>query len=186
MTALLTPRQEYYATELFESLDSLLSDDESLVEILCCLSNKDIKAIKVIFEKSKTSVKYIYLLKCVYLSKVLSELPAHNKLLESAISAKSFGNFERLLVALCSANRDESPTVNDLGEAIGHALQDAKNLQKAGVDRIGTDEAVFIQVLTQRSWPHVQEICNQYLNLTGHTLRKAIGREFSGAIKVNC
>lgn len=74
--------------------------------------------------------------------------------------------------------------MDNIEEATNQALQDAKSLRKAGVDRIGTDEVVFIQVLTQRSWPHIQSVCDQYLNLTGHTLRKAIGREFSGAIRV--
>lgn len=109
---------------------------------------------------------------------------AYNQLLESAISAKTTFNFERLLIALCSANRDEAITVDNIEEATNLALQDAKKLRDAGVDRVGTDETTFLQILTQRSWPHIQSVCDQYLDLTGHTLRKAIGREFSGSIKV--
>lgn len=93
--------------------------------------------------------------------------------------SETSGHFKRLLVSLCSANRDESGQVDH-----ERAQQDATALLRAGELRVGTDESVFNQVLCQRNYAQILAVCDQYQKLTGHSLIKAIENEFSGDVKV--
>lgn len=89
------------------------------------------------------------------------------------------GHFRKLLVSLCTGNRDESGQVDP-----ARARQDAVELQAAGVGQAGTDESVFNGVICQRNYAQLRLICDEYQKLTNHTLVQAIESEFSGDIKV--
>lgn len=99
--------------------------------------------------------------------------------MESQLQSETSGNFRRLLVSLCSANRDESGYVDR-----DRARQDALDLKEAGVDTVGTDESAFNAVLCQRNYDHLRAVCEEYESMTGDTLLKTIDSEFSGDIKV--
>lgn len=49
--------------------------------------------------------------------------------------------------------------------------------------RVGTDESTFNAVLCQRSYAHLQAVMIEYQRITGHSLEKAIKKEFSGDIE---
>lgn len=100
--------------------------------------------------------------------------------LESQLQSETSGNFRRLLVSLCSANRDESSHVDR-----ERARQDALDLKTAGMDMVGTDESVFNAVICQRNYAQLRLICEEYETLTGKSLIKTIDSEYSGDIKVN-
>lgn len=92
--------------------------------------------------------------------------------------SETSGNFKRLLVSLCVGARDESGVTDVLA-----AQRDATALLKAGELQIGTDESTFNMVLCQRNYQQLKLIFNEYTKMTGHSLQKAIQKEFSGDIK---
>lgn len=63
------------------------------------------------------------------------------------------------------------------------AQRDATELLKAGELQVGTDESTFNMVLCQRNYQQLKLVCDEYAKMTGHTLEKAIQKEFSGDIK---
>ncbi|KAJ7610162.1 hypothetical protein FB45DRAFT_942857 [Roridomyces roridus] len=60
------------------------------------------------------------------------------------------------------------------------AMDDARDLYKAGEGKMGTNEATFHTILTGRTPLHLVEVCRQYLDKQGKALSKAIQNEFSG------
>lgn len=78
-------------------------------------------------------------------------LKEYGKNLESELMSETSGNFKRLLVSLCSANRDESGMINP--EA---AARDATELLRAGELRVGTDESTFNMILCQRNFQQIR------------------------------
>lgn len=82
------------------------------------------------------------------------------------------------LLKLC-ADREDTTTVDE-----SKAINDAKALYKAGEGKIGTDDAVFINLFGRCSWAHLKAVSTQYtqVNKKHHTLDQAIDGEFSGAI----
>lgn len=78
-------------------------------------------------------------------------LTEYNKNLENELMSETSGNFKRLLVSLCCANRDESGVVDP--EA---AARDATELLRAGELRVGTDESTFNMVLCQRNFAQIR------------------------------
>lgn len=48
---------------------------------------------------------------------------------------------------------------------------------------MGTDESTFNAVLCQRSFAQLQAVMYEYQRITGHSLEKAIRKEFSGDIE---
>lgn len=96
-------------------------------------------------------------------------------LLHDHIKGDTSFNFRQLLLSLLTAKREESQTIRqDLVD------QDARDLKKGGVGRLGTDDNLFIRVLTQRSNAHIVAVDSAYAKLTGHTLEEAIKKETSG------
>lgn len=92
--------------------------------------------------------------------------------------SETSGNFKRLLVSLCVGARDESGVVDVMA-----AQRDATELLKAGELQVGTDESTFNMILCQRNYQQLKLVCEEYAKMTGHTLEKAIQKEFSGDIK---
>ncbi|XP_055390275.1 annexin B11 isoform X1 [Condylostylus longicornis] len=154
LVGLLTPIVDFYCNELCDAMKGIGTDEDVLIEILCTLSNSEIHTIK---------------------KQYLRMYGAH---LESELKSETSGNFKRLLVSLCTAHRDESGHVDQAA-----AANDARELLKAGELRVGTDESMFNMVLCQRNYQQLKLILNEYESITGHSLEKAIKREFSGDIQ---
>lgn len=153
LCALLLPRLDYYVKELNDAMAGLGTDEDALVEILCSLSNYEIQAIKHHYKQ------------------------VYYKDLEAELMSETSGHFKRLLVSLCTGGRDESGQVD-----VQAAQADATALLRAGELRAGTDESTFNSVLCQRGYGQIRAVCDEYQRLTGHTLVKAIEKEFSGDI----
>ncbi|CAH1988859.1 unnamed protein product [Acanthoscelides obtectus] len=151
IVALMTEPPEYYAKELHDAMSGIGTDEDVLIELLCTMSNQEIRTIRQAYEASK------------------------HRPLESDIKGDTSGTFKRLMVSLCNACRDESMAVNP--EA---AKRDAQALLRAGELRLGTDESTFNMVLCQRNYAHLQLVFQEYHNITGHDIEKAIKNEFSG------
>ncbi len=154
LVALLTPLPDFYASELHKAIEGVGTDEEVLIEILCCLSNQEITDIKN---------RYHYL---------------YGTFLEQDLMGETSGNFKRLMRSLCNAGRDETGFID-----ANAARLDAQDLVSAGVGRIGTDESTFNRVLCQRNLEHLKLVADEYERLSGHSLEKAIKKEFSGDIE---
>ncbi|KAH8309967.1 hypothetical protein KR067_010868, partial [Drosophila pandora] len=153
LVGLLRPIVDFYCAELNDAMAGIGTDEEVLIEILCTLSNIEIYTIK---------------------NQYLRLYGAH---LESELKSETSGNFKRLLISLCTAARDESGRVDP-----NAAKDDARELLKAGELRVGTDESMFNMILCQRNYQQLKLIFQEYENMTGHSLEKAIKKEFSGDI----
>lgn len=154
LVALLTPTLNFYCKEIKDSMAGLGTDEDVLIEILCTLSNFEINTVKQHYTK------------------------LYGKDLESEIVGDTSGSFKRLLVSLCTANRDESGITN-----VEEAKADATALLRAGELQFGTDESVFNSVLCQKNYEQLKLIFREYESMTGHSFEKAIENEFSGIIK---
>ncbi|XP_016909279.1 annexin B9 isoform X1 [Apis cerana] len=152
--AMMMPLPQFYAKELHDAMAGIGTDECVLIEVLCTMSNHEICVIKQAYEAM------------------------YGKTLEDDLRADTSGNFKRLMVSLCCANRDESFDVNPAS-----AIEDAKELLRAGELRFGTDESVFNSILVQRNVPQLKQIFEEYENITGNNIETAIKNEFSGDIK---
>jgi len=154
LVALLTPTLDFYCKEIKDAMAGIGTDEDVLIEILCTLSNYEIKTIKEHYQR------------------------LYGKDLESEIIGETSGNFKRLLVSLCTANRDESGATD-----VERAKADATALLRAGELMFGTDESVFNSILCQRNYIQLKLIFREYEQMTGHSFEKAIENEFSGDVK---
>ncbi|KAB0794609.1 hypothetical protein PPYR_11448 [Photinus pyralis] len=151
LVALVVPTPLFYAMELHKAIIGVGTNEKVLIQILCTLNNKDMLSVINAYE---------------------SEF--HHKLMDD-VKGDTSGDFKNLMVAILHANRDESGVVNK-----AHAATDALHLHKAGLDRIGTDESVFYEILGTRNYNQLRLICDEYKHLSGHDLEYAIEKEFSG------
>lgn len=154
LVALMTPTLDYYCKEIKDAMSGIGTDEDVLIEILATLSNFEIMTIKEHYNR------------------------LYGQDLESAIIGETSGNFKRLLVSLCTANRDESGVTDP-----DAAKTDATALLRAGELMLGTDESVFNSVLCQRNYEQLRLIFREYQQITGHSFEKAIENEFSGDVK---
>jgi hypothetical protein len=86
------------------------------------------------------------------------------------------GDFKKVLNELLKGTREPAGLpVND-----EEARQVAESLYRAGEGKIGTDEAVFIQVLAKRSPDFLARVSEHYKSKHKHTLEHAVKSETSG------
>lgn len=151
---LLLDTKEYYARELHNALYGAGTDEDALIEIVCTLPNYEILSIGCVYQQM------------------------YGKNLEKDLRDDTSGNLKRLMTALVNGHRDESMMTD-----INAAVMDAKALKKAGIDKWGTDESVFIQILCTRNYAQIRLIAQEYTTITGHALERDIRKEFSGRIE---
>ncbi|OAD54767.1 Annexin-B11, partial [Eufriesea mexicana] len=152
--AMMMPLPQFYAKELHSAMVGIGTDECVLIEVLCTMSNHEIRVIKQAYEAM------------------------YRTTLEDDLRGDTSGNFKRLMVSLSCANRDESFDVD-----LAAAKEDAKQLLMGGELRFGTDESVFNAILVQRNVPQLRQIFQEYEDITGHSIETAIENEFSGDIK---
>ena len=133
------PLPQFYAKELHDAMSGLGTDETVLIEVLCTMSNHEISIIKQAYEASKLTyeikititlklnnikITKWHLLICLLYYLIIT---VYRKTLEDDLISDTSGNFKRLMVSLCCANRDESFNVDQSG-----AMEDAKKLLQAG------------------------------------------------------
>eukprot|EP01099_Mayorella_cantabrigiensis_P000170 TRINITY_DN1073_c0_g1_i1.p1 TRINITY_DN1073_c0_g1~~TRINITY_DN1073_c0_g1_i1.p1 ORF type:complete len:312 (-),score=66.81 TRINITY_DN1073_c0_g1_i1:78-1013(-) len=144
-------RTELKCQYLHRATAGIGTDEEILVEILGPASDEEIR-------KLNETYKGLY-----------------KTDLTSLIKSEVSGDFLRVMVEHLKAARAPEGDVDD-----SRAHSDSEALYAAGEGKFGTNEAVFVEILTRRSRAHIQRICRHYEQKTGHTLEKAIEKETSG------
>ncbi|XP_030049729.1 annexin A1-like [Microcaecilia unicolor] len=152
---MMTPAQ-FDAHELKCATKGLGTDEDTLIEILVSRTNSEIKEIKKVYKEE------------------------FKKDLEKDIASDTSGSFQKALLALCKGERSEGLRVNE--DAVDN---DARALYEAGERRKGTDIDVFINILTSRSYLHLQKVFQQYCRYSKHDMNKALDLELKGDIE-NC
>ncbi|XP_046870680.1 annexin A4 [Hypomesus transpacificus] len=144
----------YDAYELKNAIKGAGTEEAGLIDILASRTNAEMRAITAFYKKE------------------------YEKSLEDDICGDTSGMFQRVLVSLLTAGRDEG---NDVNEA--QAVQDAKDIYEAGEARWGTDEVKFLTVLCVRNQNHLLRVFGEYEKISGRTIEDSIKREMSGHLE---
>ncbi|KAJ8286378.1 hypothetical protein GJAV_G00038010 [Gymnothorax javanicus] len=151
---LLMEAPKYDAYELRNAMKGAGTEEACLIDILASRTSEEIRTVNAVYKKQ------------------------YDKTLEDDICGDTSGMFQRVLVSLLTAGRDESSKVD---EAL--AVQDAKDLYEAGEARWGTDEVKFLTVLNVRNQQHLRRVFQEYLKLSGRDIEDSIKREMSGCLE---
>uniref|UniRef100_A0A8D0KEA3 Annexin n=1 Tax=Salvator merianae TaxID=96440 RepID=A0A8D0KEA3_SALMN len=152
---LLKTAPQYDASELKASMKGLGTDEDTLIEIICSRTNQELNLInKAYREMYKTE-------------------------LEKDIISDTSGDFRKLMVALARGKRNEDASVVDY-ELID---QDARDLYDAGVKRKGTDVPKWINIMTERSVPHLQKVFERYKSYSPYDMLESIKKEVKGDLE---
>jgi len=154
LLAMMEPSTLYDAKELRRAMRGAGTDEETLIDILCSRSNAQINTIKEEYKKY------------------------YKRDLEKDCVSETSGNFKRLLVSMCQANRDETGTVD-----LAKAQKEANDLLQAGEKKWGTDESRFNVVLASRNFNQLKATFNEYVKLSQRDILNSIDREMSGNLK---
>ncbi|XP_063306331.1 annexin A13 [Pelobates fuscus] len=152
--ALLDRPCEYDARELRKAMKGAGTNESLLIQILCTRANQQIRAIKEAYKR------------------------LHGRDLEADVKSDTSGYFQKILISLLQANRDEGLDINE-----DLAGQDAKRLYEAGEARWGTDESDFNVVLATRNYMQLRATFKAYEILHGKQLEDVIKSETSGNLK---
>ena len=139
---------------LYEAMHGAGTDEETLIEIICTRSNYQLNLDKQEFSK------------------------LYKKDLVKFVESETSGIFKKILLGFLQCNRSENIYPDP-----GFCQQEAERLYKAGEGKLGTDEAVFIKTITERSPSELAMIAELYQKNYNHSLYKAIDKEFSGETK---
>ncbi len=141
---------EYDAYCLYKAMKGLGTNEGVLIEIIGTRNNYELTEIKRVFQQE------------------------YGKTLEKWIESETSGNFRKILIACLQCQRSTNTTPNP-----NQCQMDAQQLYQAGEGRLGTDEATFIRIFSQRSPAELAMISQYYSQLRGKTLLQAVDKEFS-------
>jgi len=151
------PIEEVKAKRLYKAMKGLGTKDKSLIDVLAFSTNDEIRRIKWEYQN--------YYGKDGDIGDALSR----------DIKDDTSGNFERGLVTLLKAERDESYLINE-----DKVKADAKHLHEKGAGRLGTDDSYFIEFFCTRSPWHIAAVGEEYKKQHGKDLIAVIKGETSG------
>ncbi|XP_028396288.1 uncharacterized protein LOC114520254 isoform X2 [Dendronephthya gigantea] len=142
------------AKMLYEAMKGFGTDEKVLSNVLCAQDNEGLKSIASSYNQE------------------------YGKELSDAISSETGGDFEKLLLRILKADRAENQPRNT-----SKVQADAKELQEAGVEKTGTDEMKFIEILVSRSRSHLQKVFEEYKKNTNQEIEQSIKSEMSGDLE---
>uniref|UniRef100_A0A8C7JRN5 Annexin n=1 Tax=Oncorhynchus kisutch TaxID=8019 RepID=A0A8C7JRN5_ONCKI len=100
---------------------------------------------------------------------------AYDSDIEEDVTGETSGHFKKMLVVLLQGTRDEPGVVHtDLIE------EDAQVLFAAGEEQWGTEESIFIMLLGNRSFDHLQMVFDKYQEIAETSIEDSIKSELSG------
>lgn len=148
---LMSPPVDYLCDQLHSAMAGMGTDESAIIEILCPRSSHDIAAISKRYEQ------------------------LFNRPLVQQICSELSGDFARLMSLIVTSTREHNMKVNPT-EAKEHAAA----LYKAGVGKVGTDEAVFNKIMAHDSFAQLRIVFEEYKALTGKTIEQALNAALSG------
>ncbi|KAM7424774.1 hypothetical protein PAMA_000909 [Pampus argenteus] len=157
MLGLMKSTAQYDASELRASMKGLGTDEETLIEIVCSRSNKELLEIKKVYKEM------------------------FRKELDKDVAGDTSGDFAKLLLALVQTKRDEPSNVVDY-EKID---EDARSLYEAGVKKKGPDVVTWISIMTERSVPHLQKVFERYKRYSPYDMKESIRKEVKGDLETS-
>ena len=144
----------YDAKSLHNAMKGMGTDEDTCIEILCTRPNWYIQNIKVAYNN-------------LYGNELVKD-----------IQSDFTGKVKTLLVTILDCKRSENNKPNQ--ETIEKYADD---LIKGGIKRWGTDEKLFMDILTKCSTQELQLLAQVYEKQAGESLLKSIDKEFSGNLK---
>lgn len=152
LLGLLMEPTEFLAVCVNKYIRGLGTNDRELCDVLCTQTNENM--IKI-----KEHYKILF-----------------GNTLEKDVTSDTSGDYRKLLLSLCQANREpESPLID-----ANRAQADTFQLHCAGVGKLGTDEDVFIEMISKRSYGHIKKMLSLYYETYKHNFTDAIESETSG------
>lgn len=149
--ALMRTMPELDAFCCHQAIQGLGTDENCLIEILVTRTNAEIAALKEAYTR------------------------LYRKDLERDIKGDTSGTFRRILVSLLQGRPGDEASVD-----ARKVQADCEAIFAAGEGQCGTDESVFVQVICGNSHKHFMHVFDAYITKTGHDIKTAVKREFSG------
>ena len=146
----------YDAKTLHKAMKGVGTDTDACIEIICTRPNWYLKNIMLAY----------------------TNLTGGDLIKDLRSEVKLMGNTGTLLVSLLQCQRSENPTPNK--ETIEKYADDLIN---GGIKRLGTDEKLFMDILTKTSTPELQLLMETYQKKAGESLLTSIDKEFSGDVQ---
>ena len=156
IVALLDDPFIYDAKSLHKAMKGVGTDTDACIEIICTRPNWYLKNIMTAY----------------------TNLTGGDLIKDLKSEVKLMGNTGTLLCTLLQCQRSEKPTPNK--ETIEKYADD---LIKGGIQKLGTDEKLFMDVLTKTSTPELQLLIDTYQKKAGESLLVSIDKEFTGDVK---
>ena len=156
IVALLDDPFIYDAKSLHKAMKGVGTDTDACIEIICTRPNWYLKNIMTAY----------------------TNLTGGDLIKDLKSEVKLMGNTGTLLCTLLQCQRSENPTPNK--EAIEKYADD---LIKGGIQKLGTDEKLFMDILTKTSTPELQLLIDTYQKKAGESLLVSIDKEFTGDVK---
>ncbi|KAG9465879.1 hypothetical protein GDO78_017603 [Eleutherodactylus coqui] len=182
-------------------------DEATIINILTKRNNAQRQAIKAAYQSSTGKPLDEALKKALsgHLEEVVLALlktQAEFDAQELKHATKGLGTDEDTLIEiLASRTNKEIREINRVYKECVHVLQgdrsedarvndeivdnDARALYEAGEKRKGTDVSMFTNILTTRSFPHLQKVFQKYKQYSKHDVNKVLDLELKGDIE-NC
>ena len=146
----------YDAKSLHKAMKGIGTDIDVCIEIICTRPNWYLKNIMTAYEN----------------------LTGANLVTDLKSEIKLKGKTGELLVNILQGQRAENANPNK--EAIEKCADD---LIKGGIKKLGTDEKLFMDVLTKTSTQELQLLTEVYQQKAGESLLVSIEKEFSGDVR---
>ena len=156
IVALLDDPFIYDAKSLHKAMKGVGTDTDACIEIICTRPNWYLKNIMTAY----------------------TNLTGGDLIKDLKSEVKLMGNTGTLLCTLLQCQRSENPNPNK--ETIEKYADD---LIKGGIQKLGTDEQLFMDILTKTSTPELQLLIDTYQKKAGESLLVSIDKEFTGDVQ---
>jgi hypothetical protein len=153
LVSLVKPVGEYFADLIYDAVAGAGTKEKELIDVLAMMTPQEYTLMRAAWAQHYHS----------------------QGSLESRLKTETSFNFGKMLQHALAGTRMPPGVVDP-----SRVEHDADILYRAGEKRWGTDDGVFIDIISSRSAEHLQAVSQAYKVRHGHSLEKAIEKETSG------